>query len=432
MIQELSIENFLSFRDKVEFSFEATKDNAFEDYQVVEVAPNVRLLRFAIIFGANASGKSNVLKAFDFIKDFWFETHESVNEETGVIPFLLDRDTPHQPSKFQLKFWVDGIRYWYLLSLNEKYVENETLYYYKQNSHQPTKLFERTYVDGQSTIKFNSAAVKISNVALEELTLKCLPNVSFFVARNQVNISLPIIDAARDWMRDKMLPYIGPTTELFEYAGRRIFDDSSLKEYLLSFIHRADFNISEILSEKSEEKLPNGIAKLFLESEDDSIPMSIKDHIRETGSLPRLKTRFQHNVSNERGSETYVLPTSLQSEGTQRTIGIEAAIFEAIKLQAFLSIDEIESSLHPDLVEYIIEQFLKTQDKSQLLVTTHYDPLLNTVDDLLRKDSIWFTEKDHSGNSNLYSLVDFNGLNKLSSYQRSYRNGKFGALPNIR
>ena len=72
MIQELSIENFLSFRDKVEFSFEATKDNAFEDYQVVEVAPNVRLLRFAIIFGANASGKSNVLKAFDFIKDFWF------------------------------------------------------------------------------------------------------------------------------------------------------------------------------------------------------------------------------------------------------------------------------------------------------------------------------------------------------------------------
>ena len=97
-----------------------------------------------------------------------------------------------------------------------------------------------------------------------------------------------------------------------------------------------------------------------------------------------------------------------------------------------MPIDEIDSSLHPDLVEFMIEQFLKTKSESQLLVTTHYDPLLNTVDDLIRKDSVWFTEKDASGNTALYSLVDFKGLNKLSSIQRSYRNGKFGALPNIK
>ena len=116
-----------------------------------------------------------------------------------------------------------------------------------------------------------------------------------------------------------------------------------------------------------------------------------------------------------------------------RTIGIEAGIFEALNKQAFLFIDEIESSLHPDLVEFIIEQFLSQRNRAQLLVTTHYDPLLNTVgDDLIRKDSVWFTEKDETGNTDLYSLVEFKGLNRISSLQKAYRNGVFGALPNIK
>ena len=88
-----------------------------------------------------------------------------------------------------------------------------------------------------------------------------------------------------------------------------------------------------------------------------------------------------------------MLPNNLQLDGTRRTFGIETAIYEAIERQAFMAIDEIESSLHPDLVEFILEKFLREKNESQLLITSHYDPLLNTVDDLLRKDSIWFTEK---------------------------------------
>lgn len=429
MIQELKIRNFLSFRDEVTFSFEATKDTSFENYQVVEVAPKVRLLRFAIIFGSNASGKSNVLKSLDFLKDFWFENHNTVDEPTGIIPFLLDKDTPRQPAHFELKFWVDGVKYWYILTVNRKYIECESLYYYK--SVQPTKLFERIYDDGKSEVKINNSVVKISDLALQELNLKCLPNTSFFAARNKVNISLPLIDAARDWMRSKLLPYIGPQTDLFEYAGQRIINSADLKSYLLDFIHKADFNISELVSDKTEERIPAQLAKMLLKDEID-VTTDLKEYLHSNGTLPRLKTQFHHSVKNIRGDETYLLPNSLQSEGTRRTIGIEAAIFEAMQKNAFLSIDEIESSLHPDLVEYVIEQFLKSHNKSQLLVTTHYDPLLNTVDDLVRKDSVWFTEKDESGNTALYSLVDFKGLNKLSSYQKSYRNGRFGALPNIK
>lgn len=428
MIQEFKLKNFLSFRDETTLSFEATKDDTFEEYQVVEVAPGVRLLRFSLIYGANASGKSNLLIALNYLRKFWFERKEDMDQTTDAIPFLLDTETPGQPSEFEMKFYVGDTKYWYLLSIDKKKVLSEKLYYYK--SVQPTLLFSREWEQGRSVIKINPAAVKVSNIALEELTLKCLPNMSFFAARNQVNCSLAFIDDARDWMKTGFLPIIVPETQMFEYAGSKMLEDSELKQYMLNFIKRADFNITGVTTKKEPVPMPTIVRNAILE--DNQIPKSAKEEILADLVFDKLETDFEHTVRNKRGIETYTLPNILQSEGTRRTFGIEAAIYEALKNEKVLPIDEIESSLHPDLVEFIIEQFLKTKNRSQLLVTSHYDPLLNTIDDLIRKDSIWFTEKEEDGNSKLYSLVEFKGLNKISSFQRSYRNGVFGALPNIK
>lgn len=428
MIQEFKIKNFLSFRDETTLNFEATKDDTFDEYQVVEVAPGVRLLRFSLIYGANASGKSNLLVALNYLREFWFERKEDMDQPTDAIPFLLDTETPELPSEFEIKFYIGDTKYWYLLSIDKKKVLSEKLYYYK--SVQPTMLFSREWEQGQSVIKVNPAAVKVSNTALEELTLKCLPNMSFFAARNQVNCSLSWIDDARDWMKTGFLPIIEPKTQMFEYAGGKILDDSELKQYMLNFIKQADFNITGVTTKKESVPMPTFVRSAILG--DNQISKSAKEKILADPVLDRLETIFEHTVRNKRGVEKYMLPNSLQSEGTRRTFGIEAAIYETLKNEKVLPIDEIESSLHPDLVEFIIEQFLKTKNRSQLLITSHYDPLLSTVDDLIRKDSIWFTEKEEDGNSKLYSLVEFKGLNKISSFQRSYRNGVFGALPNIK
>lgn len=428
MIQEFKIKNFLSFRDESILSFEATKDDTFEEYQVVEVAPGVRLLRFSLVYGANASGKSNLLVALNYLREFWFERKEDIDQPTGTIPFLLDTETPELPSEFELKFYSGNTKFWYMLSLDNKKVLSEKLYYYK--SVQPTMLFSRELTQGQSVIKFNTAMIKVSSTVLEELTLKCLPNMSFFAARNQVNCTLPLIDDARDWMKTGLLPIIKPNTQMFEYAGSKMFDDSELKQYMLNFIKQADFNITGVTAKKESVSIPAFVRSAILEN--NQISKSTKDKIMTDPVFDRLETDFEHTVRNKRGIEKYTLPNSLQSEGTRRTFGIEAAIYETLKNEKVLAIDEIESSLHPDLVEFIIEQFLKTKNRSQLLITSHYDPLLNTVDDLIRKDSIWFTEKEEDGNSKLYSLVEFKGLNKISSLQRSYRNGIFGALPNIK
>lgn len=428
MIQELIFTNFLSFRDKTKFSFEATKDETFEENQVVEVTPGVRLLRFSLLYGANASGKSNLLSAINFLSEFWFERKEDMDQSTDVIPFLLDTETPKKVSEFEFKFYIGSVKYWYILHLDRNIVKKENLYYYK--TVQPTMLFSREFKDGQSIIKINQSAIKISNAVLEELNMRCLPNMSFFAARNQVNCSLSLIDEVRDWFKIGFLPIIQPRTHMFEYAGKKMYSDNELKQYMLNFIRKADFNITGINTKKESKPIPDFVRSAILENNE--ISKSAKEKILEEPVYESLETDFEHTVKNTRGIEKYILPNTLQSEGTRRVLGIETAIYEALKNEQILLIDEIESSLHPDLLEFVIEKFLSKKNRSQLLVTSHYDPLLNAVDNLFRKDSVWFTEKEEDGNSKLYSLVEFKGLNKLTSYQKSYRNGLFGAVPKIK
>jgi hypothetical protein len=401
MLQEIKITNYLSFRDEMELSFEATKDTTFEDTHVVEVAPGVRLLRFAMIMGANASGKSNLLYAMEFLRRFWFERKQEVDEPTGCTPFLLDNEKAGKPSKFEIRFWTKGVKYWYVLTLDQAYVHDEKLYYYKKGSAQPTLIVKRQLDEaGHSVVSFNTAAVKISNAAQEEIQLKCLNNMSLFAARNQVNLSLPIFDDARDWMRTGILPLIEPNTQMFNYAKQRIHEDVALKQYMLDFVRQADFNITDVQSDEEKK---------------------------------RLNMQFIHTVHNERGQERYAMPAEMQSLGTKRTLGLETTIYEAARTGALLNVDEFDASLHPDLLEFTIQRFLQEKSESQMIISTHYDPLLATVDDLIRKDSVWFTEKGEDGASKLYSLTDFKGLGKMSStsIRNAYRHGQFGALPNI-
>jgi len=428
MIQELKISNFLSFKDEVTFSFEATKDTTFEDYQVVEVANDVRLLRFAVVYGANASGKSNLIKAFEFLHDFWLETRKNISEKTGAIPFKLDRETPKQPSSFSLKFYIEGTRYWYQLEVDENKVHSEKLSYY--SSVQPTLLFERVLSNNVSKVSFNQAVIKISPVAKEEINLKCLPNSSFFAARNQVNVSLPKIDAMRDWINQGVFNIIEPDTPMFEFAENSIQKDETLKKHLIDFVREADFNITNIKSKTEKKDISQQFLDFILKS--DTLPEEEKERLKVEKAISQVSTDFEHTVTNFRGTETYFLPEDYESEGTRRITGVETALYMALEANAFLAIDELESSLHPDLIVFLLKKFLETKNnRSQLLITTHYDPLLNQTDELFRKDSVWFTDKNKAGSTELYSLVEFNGLNRIASLQKAYRQGRFGAIPRI-
>ena len=402
MIEEITLKNIYSFKDEVTFSFEATADTAFDSTHVVVMPNGTRLLRLGVIYGSNASGKSNLLYAIDDLRLFLISDPQNMDVHTGFEPFMLDKETPNLPSEYSVKFWIDGVRYWYQLHVTGKKVIYEKLSFYKTT--QPIKIFERTLDGGQSVLTFNNKVQKIGQEEQKILNLNCLPNMSFFATRGRVNMKMEHVDKVRDWIHNKFMPLVDIGANMNKYGYNKIKKDNKFVDYLVDFMHLADFNISGLENNYAKEQ--------------------------DTANNPAIV--FEHTVENDRGSERYNMSFGQQSEGTKRMIGIEAAIYEAVEFESFLTIDEIESSLHPDLLEYVLQKFLMNHGNSQLLVTTHYPGLLDTINDLLRKDNIWFVEKGKNGSTDLYSLVEFNGLNKITRFERAYRNGQFGALPNIK
>ena len=402
MIAEILFKNLFSFRDESVLSFEADKSKVLESYLVVELAPDVKLLKLAVIYGANASGKSNIIKVCDFIRSFITCTPLNKAELIKIVPFLLNRTSKEQASEFSVSFYAmngdKAIRYVYSVLLETTHIVRETLIYYL--SQQPATVFERSMENNVSSIKFGQK-VKISTAAKEEITLKCLPNMSVFAAYMQVNTNIAEMETALQYLTKQMMPAIVPTSSLSRYAEEAIKKETA-KEYILRYLQEADFNISNISSKEQETK--KGVVNY---------------------------TMYQHKVSSGLGgNDYYEFPELYESDGTIRTFGLASQIQNSIGSNAFLAVDEIESSLHPKLIEYMIERFLKESKQAQLLLTTHYDGLLGE-EDLLRKDNIWFAEKNTDGASVLYPLTDFKGLNRISSLQKAYKFGKFGAVPNL-
>ncbi|WP_455637598.1 AAA family ATPase [Parabacteroides sp.] len=400
MIADIKFKNLLSFKEETLFSFEANNEKEMEEYHVVEVIPGVRLLKLAVVYGANASGKSNFIKISDFFKHFIVRVPPHKKEDTGIVPFLMDKECINQPSELSISFYntIDQqtIKFVYSLVFTRSFIQNETLTYYPDQ--QSVTIFERTMEDNISTIRFGTK-VKLSAAAKEEITLKCLPNMSVFAAYMQVNVSVPEMESVLNYFNKQVMPAVTPGLSLEKYSEQYLQQEET-KDYILRYLKEADFNISNIV-----------------EKEDDT--------------SFGVDMQFQHLVKNEEGKEVfYDFPALLESQGTIRTMRLAGCIKETIESNSFLAIDEIESSLHPKLIEYIIERFLRESEQAQMLITTHYDGLLGE-DDLLRKDTIWFTEKNSNGATDLFPLTDFKGLNRISSLQKAYKLGKFGAVPNL-
>lgn len=428
MIEEIKFENVLSFRDETVFSFEATEDTTFDAAHVVVMPDGRRLLRLGIVYGANASGKSNLLEAINSLFRFLKTDPKSIDRPLAITPFLLDRQTPGNVSKYTVTFWVEGHRYLYYLEANRQHVVLEQLSMYEEGE-RLEMLFERRLEDGSSVLQFNPA-LQLGAEEVKALTLYCLPNKSFFAARGNVNLRIAHVDAVRQWMYEHAMPLVRPQTSMTSYLQAKIGKNTDFRTYLTSFLQAADFNITGIMQHEEDAPVPEPLKQLLLEAED--LSEEERQQILSKGTIPQPVLEFEHTVRNARGTETYRLDMSQQSEGTTRLIGIEAALYDALSEKSFLMIDEIETSIHPALLTYLLQHYLQRETQSQLLITTHNQGLLQEIDQLLRRDNIWFVEKTEAGSSSLYSLVEFEHADALEHIDRAYRNGRFGALPNIK
>ena len=424
MLVEFSVSNYRSIKDEITLSFEATSDKTLEDYYVVNFPKlKLRLLRVGMLYGPNASGKTNILRALELVREIATKSRNR-DEEINFTPYLFSDDTKGEPGKFRITVVAGDTKYIYELKLTSRVILWEKLTYYP--SSQPALVFERHTNPNTDALDVSyGSKIKLSQVEKEKIKVDTIPNRSIVSVMRNVNIGNIELMHFYAWFRLQWLPIVIPSEQsLDEYTSKLIRQSELAKEFVLDQLSKADFSVSDVFL--NETVVKNEVVEdMFRKSPSLQIPnFEYKD-----GKVTRKEIYMVHHFND---NDVYI-PLPDESAGTQRYFCLSGPMHECFTRNALLFIDELESSLHPDLIKFMLMDFLKRSKEeektSQLLFTTHNVSLLEEKD-MLRQDVVWFTDKKDDGSTELFSLDEFD-LRKTHSYYKAYRIGKLGAVPNI-
>jgi AAA15 family ATPase/GTPase len=426
MLIRFEVENFLSFKDRQQLSMVADNDREMEDTHCIKSESNVnlKLLKSAAIFGANASGKTNLLKALLFMRDFIMESTsgERIKENTGHEPFKLDHKTLNEPGFFEISFLLDKKVYIYGFKIDKKKVISEWLYFYPQTK--KVLLFKREIIEDEnlqlsaSNEKEFKYHYKFGNYLKGEKS-----KIVSLTRKNSLYLSVgaqfanPTLEKIFHWFKEYLKPWIThETVGLSGFTLNFIEESDSNKKKVISFLKTADLGIKDVRTEK---------IKMEQISDFDKLPDEIKKEIEE-GHLINIEMTHSSFVDNV--EVTANIDFNDESMGTQRMFRLSGPLFYTLMNGGVFIIDEFENSLHIDLQKKLLSEFFKNSKNSQILFTTHNVQLLE--DKSFRRDEIWFTEKKEDGCTDLFSLADFKPKpRKDKSIINGYLTGSYGALP---
>ena len=422
MIAEFKIRNFYSLRDEQTLSFIPTNDDTSRDIYTEEVADGVSLLKIGFIYGSNASGKTNILKALDFFSQFMVNDGLNKGDEIGVVPFLLDDVSGKERTQFEMSFYLNREKYKLNLVLDNKVIYEETLQVY--SSAQPTLLYKRTYNSEKDAtdIVFGGKVglVKKSREAIEGNTFNKRTVIAAF---GKSNVEKSRLNLVYDFFSQKIAPIMYPQSSLMGFTKRRITRDRDgrLKKFILHFLKASDFNISDIAIHEEEVSIAPEMELVIKNTS--GMPEKAKEEFLNKGTLHSDEMFFVHHTSN--GDKE--LDEELESRGTKRYMGLATILYDLLVHGVILPIDEVETSIHYELLSYFIKVFLVNSKRGgQLIVSTHDINLLD--EDYIRRDVIWFTDKNDCGETQLIRLSTL-GLHKTLSVYNAYRQEKLVNLP---
>lgn len=422
MIAEFKIRNFYSMRDEQTLSFIPSTDDTLRDIYTEEVANGVSLLKIGCIYGSNASGKTNILKALDFFSQFMINDGLNKGDEIGVVPFLLDDVSGKERTQFEMTFYLNREKYKLNLVLDNKVVYEETLQVY--SSVQPTLLYKRTYnAEKDATeIVFGGKVglIKKSREAIEGNTIN---NRTVIAAFGKSNVEKSRLNLVYDFFSQRLAPVMYPQSNLMGFTKHRIARDRDgrLKKFILHFLKASDFNISDFAIHDEELDITPEMELMIKNTP--GMSAKTKEEILKKGTLHSDEMFFVHHTSN--GDKE--LDEELESRGTKRYMGLATILYELLVDGIILPIDEIETSIHYELLFYFIKVFLVNSKRGgQLIASTHDINLLD--EDYIRRDAIWFTDKNDCGETQLIRLSTL-GLHKKLSVYNAYRQEKLVNLP---
>lgn len=420
MLIEFSVENYLSFKERQTLSLVANKREEGVPGNVLSIdipgMSGVNLLNGVVIYGANASGKSNLLLALGFMMTYVTRPPDSrkPNDPTGVVPFRLSRVSEESPSQFEILFVHEGIRYQYGFALDSTRITAEWLY-----AHFTSKgslIFERNFDSETGDYTWEFGSYFRDNEKLRE---KTRPNVLFLTVGASWNDKM--LNDAYQWFDEKLglLDLTTATSFPAGYTGHLLLQSQKLNDEITRILRTADLGIDSIRVERLG-------AQAFADAYD--IPESIRD-----GVLERLKDaeavdiHVTHKRTEGEGTVDFALDD--ESTGTIKFFSLLGPWIDLREREMCAFFDELGSSMHPHLTRALIRLFNSYAEQgrlAQLITTTHDTTLLDSG--LFRRDQIWITEKDREGATRLIPLTNFRPR-KGEALQRGYLSGRYGGIP---
>ena len=416
MIEEFSFGNFRSFKDIQTLNMAAakikSKNTELDQINVFPVSNDLSLLKAKAIYGANASGKSNVIKALvSFIRII----KDSVKEERALglmDSFQLSTETENKPTFFQLIFRIDKTRYRYGFEVDDKSIKSEWLFATPNKREQP--LF----------IRDNNLIADINQTHFEEGVMyqKLFENSDAPIFTDTSLFLTHLASTGFGKLSKQIVKTISSISIISGLGDRGMYgvaseslNDSVKKKFILNFLKSADIGINDL----------DTVEFANINSQD-NLENDAKEDFKTTTFIVSSRTKYNVELKSE-GKRDFLFSMQ-ESEGTKKMFELSPFIYKSLKEGTPLVIDEFDSRFHPLLTKKIVELYNSVENKNaQLIFITHDTNLLSS--DLLRRDQIDFVEKDKYGASHLYTLIEIKGIRNDASFEKDYIQGKYGAVP---
>ncbi len=421
MLIQFSVRNFRTFKEKATLSLVAS--NYDKDREVENISENatfnLRVLKSAVIYGANASGKSKFMEALLFMRSFAISSsrESQKGDEIEVHPFKLNVETETEPSEFEVIFTYNDVMYRYGFEANKEVVVSEWLYYRPK-----TKEIELFFRDYQKfdlhTRNFTKGSLAVKEGLVRD-------NALLLSLAAQLNDATSI--QVLEWFRNLKI-ISGLKEEGYQGFTMSRTKDPLHKQKILELLKAADLGIQDIKLEMLDiDALPKEMPKelrerLIKESKEENA--EIFSDIITTHKKYNNAGQFIENINFSMDDD--------ESSGTQKFFALTGPVLNVLESGFTLVVDELDSKLHPNLICKLVSLFNSKElnpKNAQLIFNTHDTNLLSSG--LFRRDQIWFTEKDKLGEARIYSLADFktDEVRKTDPFEENYIRGKYGAIP---
>lgn len=423
MLIDFTLKNFLSFRDEVSFSMLAAKsvkehdlNDSNESCNVIKLsATDSKSLKVAAIYGANSSGKSNLLVAMSFFRRMILDSfkNDGILQHASRLTFQFSVESQNEPSSFEMTFIIGETRYRYGFEIKGESIESEWLFMKPIDSSRESYCFKRERKEISVNIKTYKGANGISS--------KTRHDALFLSTCAQFNVEIAM--TIKNWFRKQFNIMSGIDDSTIDYTANQYLHDKEMHKRIIDFVRLIDLGINDITIKESD-----------ADKSTDSMTSGQRLMEPEIAELKKLEILSEHiRYEHDEVKDTMFVPFGIESLGTKKIFALLGPWFDTIIHGGTLLVDEFGASLHTHLSIELIKLFQSSLNTgAQLIITTHDTNLLRG--DLLRRDQIWFTEKNKYGSSDLYSLVEYkidqaSSVRNDASYSKNYLLGKYGAVP---